>query len=152
MNRSNIRCAPVLLALAVVILAPACHRRTPLELNTPTQRVAVYNGILAESVHAATEAAIGLERSGVLTRAQVLQVLDYTERVANSSKAVAVIQQTSGDWTVLAPQIRTVLNSISPPGDFAGWLGATPEQAKELSACLDSIQTTVALLIREVSK
>jgi len=79
-------------------------------------------------------------------------VLDYTERVANSSKAVAVIQQTPGDWTVLAPQIRTVLNSISPPGDFARWLSATPAEAKVLSACLDAIQSTLVILIQEVSK
>ena len=152
MNRTSIRCATVLVALAIVIFVPACHRSTPLELRTPAQRVAVYNGILAESVHAATEAAIGLERSGVLTRAQVLQVLEYTERVANSSKAVAVIQQTPRDWSVLAPQIRTVLNAISPPGDLARWLSATPEEANELSASLDAIQSTVAILIREVSK
>jgi hypothetical protein len=142
----------MLLALAIVTLTPACRRSTPLELKTPAQRVAVYNGVLAESVRAATETAINLQRSGVLTRAQVLLVLDYTERVANSSKAVAVIQQTPGEWTVLAPQIRTVLNSISPPGDFAKWLGATTEEAKALSACLDAIQSTVAILILEVSK
>jgi hypothetical protein len=141
-----------LLALALVIFAPACHRSTQLELRTPAQRVAVYNGLLAESVHAATEAAIGLERSGVLTRAQGLQLLAYAERVAKSSKAVAIIQQTPGSWTVLAPQIRVVLNSTSPPGDFALWLGANPEESKELSACLDSIQSTVSLLIREVSR
>jgi hypothetical protein len=134
------------LALAVVIFAPACRRSTPLELaKTPAQRVAVYNGVLAESARAATEAAIGFERSGVLTRAQVLQVLDYTERVANTSKAVAIIQQTPGDWTVLAPQIRALLNSSSP-------LGATPAEAKTLSACLDAIQSTVTILILEVSK
>ena len=142
----------MLLALAVVIFAPACRRSTPLELKTPAQRVAVYNGVLAESVRAATEAAIGFERSGVLTRAQVLKVLDYTERVANSSKAVAVIQQTPGDWTVLAPQIRAVLINILPPDDFARWLGASPEEAKVLSACVDAIQSTVAILILEVSK
>jgi hypothetical protein len=152
MNRTHIHRATACLALAIVIFVPACRRSAPLELRTPAQRVAVYNGVLAESVRSATEAAIGLERSGVLTRAQVLQVLDYTERVANSSKAVAVIQQTPGDWTRLAPQIRTVLNSISPPGDFARWLGRTPEEAKALSACLDTIQSTVAILIREASK
>ena len=79
-------------------------------------------------------------------------MLDYTERVANSSKAVAIIQQTPGDWTVLAPQIRTVLNSIAPPDDFARWLSATPAEAKALSACLDAIQSTVTILILEVSK
>ncbi len=152
MHRTNIRRATELLALAIVIFAPACRRSTPLDLKTPAQRVAVYNGVLAESVRAATEAAIGFERSGVLTRAQVLQVLDYTERMANSSKAVAVIQQTPGDWTVVAPQIRAVLNSILPPDDFARWLGATPEEAKVLSASLDAIQSAVAILIREVSK
>ncbi|RPI18081.1 MAG: hypothetical protein EHM65_02500 [Acidobacteriales bacterium] len=152
MNRTHIGRATVFLALAIVTFVPACRRSTPLELRTPAQRVAVYNGVLAESVRAATEAAIGLERSGVLTRPQVLQVLDYTERVAHSSKAVAVIQQTPGDWTVLAPQIRTVLNSISPPGDFARWLGGTPEAAKASSASLDALQATVAIMIREVSK
>jgi|WetSurMetagenome_2_1015567.scaffolds.fasta_scaffold311143_3 hypothetical protein len=153
MHRTYIRRASVFLALTAFTLTPACHRSTSLELtNTPAQRVAVYNGVLAESVRAATEAAIGFDRSGVLTRAQVLQVLDYTERVANSSKAVAVIQQTPGDWTVLAPQIRTVLNSISPPGDFARWLSATPAEAKVLSACLDAIQSTLVILIQEVSK
>ena len=79
-------------------------------------------------------------------------MLDYTERVANSSKAVAVIQQTPGDWTVLAPQIRAVLNNILPPDDFARWLGASPDEAKVMSACLDAIQSTVAILILEVSK
>jgi hypothetical protein len=152
MNRTNIRRASLLLALAVIIFIPACRRSTSLELKTPAQRVAVYNGVLAESVRAATEAAIGFERSGVLTRAQVLQVLDYTERVANTSKAVAIIQQTPGDWSVVAPQIRTVLNSISPPGDFARWLSATPAEAQVLSACMDAIQSTVTILMREVSK
>ena len=153
MLRTNIRRASLLLALAVFIFAPACRRSTSLVLDkTPAQRVAVYNGVLAESVRAATETAIGFERSGILTRAQVLQVLDYTERAANTSKAVAIIQQTPGDWTVLAPQIRTVLNNISPPGDFAKWLSATPAEAKAMSACLDAIQSTVTILIREVSK
>ena len=152
MYRTNIRRASTLLALAIFILAPACRRSTSLDLKTPAQRVAVYNGVLAESVRAATETAIGFERSGILTRAQVLQVLDYTERAANTSKAVAIIQQTPGDWTVLAPQIRTVLNNISPPGDFAKWLSATPAEAKAMSACLDAIQSTVMILIREVSK
>jgi hypothetical protein len=152
MHRTYIRRASVFLALTVFTLTPACRRSTPLELKTPAQRVAVYNGVLAESVRAATEAAIGFERSGVLTRAQVLQVLDYTERVANSSKAVAVIQQTPGDWTVLAPQIRAVLNNILPPDDFARWLGASPDEAKVMSACVDAIQSTVAILILEVSK
>jgi hypothetical protein len=152
MHRTNIRRACMLLALAIVIFAPACRRSTSLELKTPAQRVAVYNGVLAESVRAATETAIALERSGVLTRAQVLQVLDYTERVANSSKAVAVIQQTPGEWTVVAPQIRTVLNSIVLPGDLAKWLGATPAEAQALSACIDAIQSTVAILIQEASK
>ena len=146
MLRTNIRRATLLVALAVFIFAPACRRSTPLALDkTPAQRVAVYNGVLAESVRAATETAIGFERSGVLTRAQVLQVLDYTERVANTSKAVAIIQQTPGDWKVVAPQIRALLNSIAP-------LGATPAEAKAMSACLDAIQSTVAILIREVSK
>ncbi len=152
MNQTHFRRATVSLALATVIFVPACRRSTPLELRTPAQRVAVYNGVLAESVRAATEAAIGLGRSGVLTRPQVLQVLDYTERVANSSKAVAVIQQTPGDWIRVAPQIRTVLDSITPPGDFARWLGGTPEAAKALSASLDAIQATVAIMIREVSR
>jgi hypothetical protein len=152
MNRTNIRRASLLLALAVFIFTPACRRSTSLELKTPAQRVAVYNGVLAESVRAATEAAIGFERSGILTRVQVLQVLDYTERVANTSKAVAIIQQTPGDWSVVAPQIRTVLNSISPPGDFARWLSATPAEAQVLSACMDAIQSTVTILMREVSK
>ena len=152
MHRTNIRRASMLLALAIFILAPACRRSTSLDLKTPAQRVAVYNGVLAESVRSATETAIALERSGVLTRAQVLQVLDYTGRVANSSKAVAVIQQTPGDWTVLAPQIRTVLNSIVLPSDLAKWLRATPAEAQALSACLDAIQSTVAILIQEASK
>ena len=152
MHRTYIRRASVFLALTAFTLTPACRRSTPLELQTPAQRVAVYNGVLAESVRAATEAAIGFERSGVLTRAQVLQVLDYTERVANSSKAVAVIQQTPGDWTVLAPQIRAVLNNILPPDNFARWLGASPDEAKVMSACVDAIQSTVAILILEVSK
>lgn len=153
MNRPNIRHASLSLALAVLIFAPACRRSSPLELEkTPAQRVAVYNGVLAESVRGTTETAITLERSGVLTRAQVLQVLDYTERVAKTSKAVAIIQQTPGDWAVRAPQIRTVLNSISPPGDFARWLSATPAEAKVLSALLDAIQATITILIREVSK
>ena len=152
MNRTNIRRARLFLALAVVIFAPACRRSTSLELQTPAQRVAVYNGVLAESIRTATEAAIGLGRSGVLSRAQVLHVLDYTERVANSSKAVAIIQQTSGDWTVLAPQIRAVLNNILPSDDFARWLGATPDEAKVLFASLVAIQSTVAILIQEVSK
>jgi hypothetical protein len=146
MLRTNIRRASLLLALAVFIFAPACRRSTSLERDkTPAQRVAVYNGVLAESVRAATETAIDLQRSGILTRAQVLQVLDYTERVANTSKAVAIIQQTPGDWTVLAPQIRALLNSISP-------LDATSAEAKALSACIDAIQSTVTILIREVSK
>ena len=79
-------------------------------------------------------------------------MLDYTGRVANSSKAVAVIQQTPGDWTVLAPQIRTVLNSIVLPSDLAKWLRATPAEAQALSTCLDAIQSTVAILIQEASK
>jgi hypothetical protein len=152
MHRTSIRRATVWLALAVVIFAPACRRSTPLELQTPAQRVAVYNGVLAESVRTATEAAIGLGRSGVVPRAQVLLVLDYTERVANSSKAVAIIQQTSGDWSVLAPQIRAVLNDILPPEDFATWLGATPDEAKVLLASLVAIQSTVAILLQEASK
>jgi hypothetical protein len=153
MNRTNIRRATMSLALAVVIFAPACRRSTSLEIEkTPAQRVAVYNGVLAESVRAATETAIDLEGSGVLTRAQSLQVLDYTERVANASNAVAVIQQTPGDWTVVAQQIRTVLNSISPAGDIANWLSSSPAEAKVLSACLDAIQSTVAILLQEASK
>ena len=152
MSRTIIRRGVVLVALAIVSFVPACRRNTPLELKTPAQRVAVYNGVLAESIHAATEAAIGLERSGVLTRAQVLRVLDYTGRAASASNAVALIQQTPGDWTVLAPQIRTALKSISPPGDLAMWLGATPQQATELSACLDAIESTVAILLLETSK
>ena len=153
MNRTSIRRATISLALAVVIFAPACRRSTSLEIEkTPAQRVAVYNGVLAESVRAAAETAIDLERSGVLTRAQVLQVLDYTERVANASKAVAVIQQTPGDWTVVARQIRTVLNTISPPGDIAKWLSSSPAEAKVLSACLDAMQSTLAILLQEASK
>jgi hypothetical protein len=142
----------MLLALAIVTLTPACRRSTALDLKTAAQRVAVYNGVLAESVRAATETAIDLERAGVLTRAQVLQVLDYTERVANTSKAVAVIQQTPGDWAVVAGQIRAVLNSISPPGDIAKWLSTSPAEARVLSACLDAIQSTVVILIQEASK
>ena len=152
MHRTGIRRAVELLALATVILLPACRRNTALELKTPAQRVAVYNGILAESVHAATEAASGLERSGILTRAQVLQGLGYTGRAANASKAVAVIQQTPGDWTALAPLIRTALNNISPPGEIASWLAASPAQAKELSASLDAIQSAVTVLMVEVAK
>jgi hypothetical protein len=140
------------LALAILVITPACRRSTPLDLQTPAQRVAVYNGVLAESVRAATETAIDLERSGVLTRAQVLEVLDYTERVANTSKAVAVIQQTPGDWAVVAQQIRTVLNSISPPGDIATWLSTSPAEAKVLSACFDAIQSTIVIMIQEASK
>jgi len=152
MHRTGIRRAVELLALATVILLPACRRNTALELKTPAQRVAVYNGVLAESVHAATEAAISLEGAGVLTRAQALRVLDYTGRAASASNAVALIQQKPGDWTVLAPQIRTALNNISPPGELATWLTASPAQSKELSACLDAVQSAVAILVAEVSK
>jgi hypothetical protein len=44
-----------------------CQKQLGVDLKTPAQRVAVYNGILAESNRAATAGVISLQKSGVRT-------------------------------------------------------------------------------------
>jgi hypothetical protein len=136
--------------LALLFLT-GCQKQIGVNGKTPEQRVAVYNGILAEANRSATAGVISLQKSGVLTVAQTSLILDYTVRVANTSKAVAVLQQSAGDWTVVSKQIKAVLDALSPPGDFAKWLGAGP-QGLEILATLNAIQDSIRLIVAEVSR
>ena len=136
-------------ALIIALLFVGCApKNQTVNLKTPSQRVAVYNGILAESNRSAAETAITLQRAGLLTVSQCSQMLDYTSRVANASKAVAVLQQTPGDWPVVAKQIKTVLDTISPPGNFGQWVGGA--KGAQLEATLASLTDTMLLILREV--
>jgi hypothetical protein len=152
MKQRDARRAAAAMALALLMLIPACRRATAPDLRTRAQRIAVYNGVLAEAVRAAAETAISLQQSGTLTKEQTLMALDYAGRAATVSKAIADIQQTSGEWEVLVLQIQTVLNTISPPDDFARWLGATPQEAKDLYACLDALNAAIDVMKQEASR
>lgn len=140
--------APVALVLALLLVG--CAKNPNTVPQTPFQRVAVYNGVLAESNNALTSGVIQLQKSGVLTTNQTLQVLDYTERVANASKAVAIIQQTPGDWSVDAAQIRVVLMAVSPPGNFSAWL--SDPQSKQVLDSLGGLQNALQIILAEVAK
>ena len=149
LEKAVMRKRKLALVLILALLALGCApKNTSVNLKTPSQRVTVYNGILAESNRAATETAITLQRSGLLTVSQCSQVLDYTSRVANASKAVAVLQQSPGDWPVVARQIKTVLDSISPPGNFGAWVGGA--KGAQLEAMLSSITETILTILKEV--
>lgn len=145
------RKAAVSVSLLLVLILAGCHKTTTVNLKTPAQRVAVYNGILAESNRAATAGVIALQKSSVLTVAQASTILDYTGRVANASKAVAVLQQTPGDWAVVSKQIQAVLLAVLPPtGNVATWLNGP--QGSQVLAAINSVQETIRLLITEASK
>ena len=140
--------APVALVLALLLVGCIKPGANPAVYQTPAQRVAVYNGILAESNRAATDAAIALQKSGALTTNQTLLFLDYTERVATASKAIAVLQQSPADWPTVAAQIKIVLGSVSPPGNFSGWL-AEP-QSKALLDAMTGITGAIQSILEAV--
>jgi hypothetical protein len=145
------RKAVISVSLLLVLILAGCQKTTTVNLKTPAQRVAVYNSILAESNLSVTTGVIALQKSGVLTVAQTSTVLDYTGRVANASKAVAVLQQTPGEWTVVSKQIQTVLLAVLPPsGNVATWLNGP--QGNQVLATINSIQETIRLLIMEAAK
>ena len=138
--------------LALALALSGCAAKNPATINpqTPAQRMLVYNGVLAESNHALASGVIVLQKSGVLSVTQTSQILGYSERVANASNAVAVIQQAPGDWAKVGPQIKAILNAISPPGDFMAWLGAAPGSPAQAS--LNGILSVVQLMLAEASK
>jgi hypothetical protein len=138
-------------SLLLVLALVGCQKTATVNLKTPAQRVAVYNGILAESTRAATTGVISLQKSNVLTVAQAGMVLDYTSRVANASKAVAVLQQTPGEWSVVSKQIHAVLVAVAPPSSsITAWLNSA--QAAQVLVAVNSVQETIQLLITEASK
>ena len=124
-------------SLVLALLLVGCAKNANTVPQTPFQKVALYNGVLAESNHAATDAAIALQKSGTLTVSQTLLFLNYTERVATASKAIAVLQQSSGDWPTVAAQIKILLGAVSPPGGFSDWL--TGPQSKTLLDAMTGI-------------
>lgn len=142
------RQVPVIFVLALLMVG--CAKNNTVNLQTPAQRVSVYNGILAESNKAVTSGAITLQKSGVLTVSQTSQFLDYTEKVAIASKAVATLQLSPGDWVTVSTQIKVIFSAVSPPSNFATWLNGT--QGKSLLDSMTSIQSTIQSILLEASK
>jgi hypothetical protein len=136
--------------LLVLALMGCTQKQTTVTIKTPAQRVAVYNGTLAELNKAATEGVIGLQKSGVLTVAQTSLVLGYTLKVATASKAVATIQQNPGDWTATAKQIQTILGQIPLPAEVSKLISGP--QAAQVLSIFTSIQTYIQQMLKEVAQ
>jgi thiamine transporter ThiT len=130
----------------------ACQKNVNTTPLTPVQKIAVYNGILAESNKALVTGVIQLNTSKVLTVSQTSLVLDYSLRVANASKAVAILQQNQGNWNVIAGQIKIVLDQVVPSGDILKTLGATGEQGKVVLSTITSIQSAISSILVEAAK
>jgi hypothetical protein len=114
----QIRLRGLLYALCLaLVLTTACSHNAGIQTQTPAQRVAVYNSILADSTHAITQTCIGLQKSGTLSAAQTAAVLDYLYKIAAASQAIALLQKSDRPWSEVAPQIQALLVKITPPGD-----------------------------------
>ncbi len=131
----------VLVCAALVALA-ACSRRTTVQVQTPAQRVAVYNSILADSTHAITQACIGLQKSGSLSTEQTAAVLDYLYKIAAASKTIALWQKSESPWSEVAPQIQALLVKIVPPSDTVS----------ALTTSVTAIMVQVQAILVEVRK
>lgn len=141
-----------IICLLPILFLISCQRSVNTTPQTPAQRVAVYNGILAESNRAVVTGVIVLQKSSVLTVSQTRVVLVYCDRVVNASTAVAVLQQSPGDWGVTALQIKVVLDQITPSGDILKLFGANTEQSKVVLASITSIQSAIQSMLKEVTK
>lgn len=138
--------------LIFVLLMVGCAKNVNVTTQTPSQRVAVYNGILAESNRAVVTGVIVLQQNKVLTVSQTRTVLVYCDRVVNASTAVAVLQQSPGDWAVNALQIKVILDQITPSGDILKLFGANTEQSKVVLASIISVQSAIQSILKEVTK
>jgi type IV pilus biogenesis protein CpaD/CtpE len=139
-------------SIILALLLVGCAKNNTVNLQTPAQRVAVYNGILAESNRALVTGVIVLQQNKVLTVSQTRTVLVYSDRVLNASTAVAVLQQSPGDWVVNALQIKVILDQITPSGDILKLFGANTEQSKVVLASITSIQSAIQSILKEVTK
>lgn len=140
----------IVFPILLVILLAGCQKQNSVTLKTPAQRVAVYNGTLAELNKAATAGVIALQKSGVLTVAQTSLVVDYTLRVATASKSVATIQQNPGNWAVMAKEIQTVLAPAVLPAEVSKVISG--QQATQVMSLFTSIQAYIQQILKEVAK
>lgn len=150
MIRTANRRALTRLAMIVPLLSlmGCAQKQTTVTIKTPAQRVAVYNGTLAELNKAATAGVIGLQKSGVLTVAQALVITDYTLKVATASKSVATIQQNPGDWLVMSKQIQNILGQLPLPANVSGLISGP--QAAQVLSIFTSLQVYIQQILKEV--
>jgi hypothetical protein len=133
-----------------LLLLTSCQKQVNTTPTTPFQKLAVYNGVLAEANRAVTMGVISLQKTKTLTVQQTTMVLDYTGRVANISNAIAVIQQSSNDWTIVSTQVQIILLQLPPPLDISKYLQFPKGQS--ILTALTSLQDTIRLILQEVKK
>ncbi|MGD0201456.1 MAG: hypothetical protein ABSD27_11960 [Bryobacteraceae bacterium] len=130
--------------VAVLASQTACVKTPSTGPPAPAEyRVAQAVAVLVEANKTATEVAISLNRSSVLDRGTTAEILNYTEAVARSAKAVLALLDDGRPLDDKRADIRAALATLSNAGLL---------QKGGLPPAVVTALTTVQLLVEEALK
>jgi hypothetical protein len=143
---------PLAIVLLLASMGTACKKNTNVnQPQTPLQRIAVYNTLLAEANNGIAKAVIAVAKADMITSRDAVMVLEYNQRVATASQALTAILRSPGDWATIAPQIYAIASQITPPKDLLTWAQSNPKLSAVLSA-MNSVAGTLTVILQEASK
>ena len=129
------------LAVSILIGQTACAKRPSTGPPVPAEyRAAQAVAVLVEANKTATQVAISLNRASVLDRGTTAEILNYTEAVARSAKAVLAVLDDGRPLEEKRAEIRAALATLSNAGLL---------QKGGLPPAVVTALTTVQLLVEE---
>jgi type IV pilus biogenesis protein CpaD/CtpE len=134
------------LAVSILVSQTACVKRPSTGPPAPAEyRAAQAVAVLVEANKTATEVAITLNRASVLDRGTTAEILNYTEAVARSAKAVLAVLDDGRPLEEKRAEIRAALAALSNAGLLRK--GGLPPA---VVTALTTVQLLVEETLREV--
>jgi type IV pilus biogenesis protein CpaD/CtpE len=134
------------LAVSIPVSQTACVKRPSTGQPAPAEyRTAQAVAVLVEANKTATEVAISLNRASVLDRGTTAEILNYTEAVARSAKAVLAVLDDGRPLEEKRAEIRAALAALSNAGLLRK--GGLPPA---VVTALTTVQLLVEETLREV--
>lgn len=136
-----VRLVVAALAVSILVSQTACVKRPSTGPPVPAEyRAAQAVAVLVEANKTATQVAISLNRASVLDRGTTAEILNYTEAVARSAKAVLAVLDDGRPLEEKRAEIRAALATLSNAGLL---------QRGGLPPAVVTALTTVQLLVEE---
>lgn len=145
--------AIVTLLVAIVFFLAACATRTP-GATDPTvsaeAKVLKANEVLATAAASLVDPVTELGTAGVLTPAQVSELLGYAKQTATVSQQISALSAQPGTWQSKLPQIVALTASIAPPATIQKYTGMNQIQYQALVTAVQGLVSAAEIIAIEV--